>query len=416
MNRSGEGENTFLFREQLSNMARERLGVSQIAEMISLVVENGALSFGAGEPSADLFPKEPVRAAMKKAFAGDDIWGYYHEDFGDEGLREWLVARMRADGMLPDWVGAGDILLTNGGGEAVSLVTEALVDAGSVILVESPTYTETLLTFRKQGAVCVPVTSDDEGIVPEELERIASAQRARFLYTIPNFQNPSGRTTPLTRRERILDILRKHDMALLEDDPYHYLSYDGTPSTSYLRLAGEDRRVIHVNSFSKIIAPGLRTGWAVIPPALRDVFTSLRISAGLGRPLAIQQGIHEYLEGIDFEKRIGELCDEYRRRRAVMLAMIEKYLTPLGIRTNRPAGGFFIWAEGPRDMPGFDAGRFSKHAVTQHQIGIIPGSAFYPEGDDGGKRAFRLSFAKVPTDRMEEGMRRLYDAWQSYKG
>ena len=410
------GEDKFLFREQLSNMARERLGVSQIAEMISLVVENGALSFGAGEPSADLFPKEPVRAAMKEAFAGDDIWGYHHDDFGDEGLRGWIAERMRSGGMLPGWASADDILLTNGGGEAGSLVTEALVDAGSVILVESPTYTETLLTFRKQGAVCVPVPSDDDGIIPEELERVASAQRARFLYTIPNFQNPSGRTTPLARRERILEILRQHDMALLEDDPYHYLSYDGTPPTSYLKLAGDDRRVIHVNSFSKIVAPGLRTGWAVIPPALRDVFTSLRISAGLGRPLAIQRGIHAYLKGIDFEKRIGALCDEYRRRRAVMLEMIEKYLTPLGIRSNRPAGGFFIWAEGPQDRPDFDAARFSKHAVTQHQIGIIPGSAFYPEGSGGGRGAFRLSFAKVPTDRMEEGMRRLYDAWQSYQG
>ena len=411
----GGGSGEFLFREQLSNMARERLGVSQIAEMISLVVENDALSFGAGEPSADMFPKDPVRAAMSRAFESDDIWGYHHDDFGDEGLREWIVARMRADGMLPDWVTAADVLLTNGGGEAVSLVTEALVDAGSIVLVESPTYTETLLTFRKQGAVCVPVPSDDEGIIPEELERIAASQRARFLYTIPNFQNPSGRTTPLARRERILEILRAHGMALLEDDPYHYLSYDGRPPTSYLSLAGDDRRVIHCNSFSKIISPGLRTGWAVLPPSLRGILASLRISAGLGRPLAIQKGIHTYLEGIDFGERIGEICGEYRKRRGVMLEMIEKYLTPLGVRTNRPAGGFFIWGEAPQDARDFDGARFSKYAVQHHKIGIIPGCAFYPQGDEGGRRAFRLSFAKVPTDRMEEGMRRLYDAWKSYE-
>ena len=246
----------FMFREQLSAMARERLGESEIGEMISLVVENEAISFGAGEPSADMFPKEQMKEAVAQAFADPDVWGYYHENFGDEGLREWIVRRTASDDISPSWVGVENILLTNGGGEAMSLVTEALVDAGSLVLVESPTYTESLLTFRKQGAVCVSVPSDDDGIIPEELAKIASSRQARFLYTIPNFQNPSGRTTPLERRVRILEILREHDVAIVEDDPYHYLSYDGLPPTSYLKLAGDDKRVIHCNSFSKIVAPG----------------------------------------------------------------------------------------------------------------------------------------------------------------
>lgn len=406
---------TFAFREQLSTMARERLGISEIGEMTSLVVEHEAISFGAGEPSADMFPKEGIRAAMEKAFQDQEIWGYYHEDYGFTGLREWIVDRMRRDAMVPEWVDVDNILLTNGGGEAVSLITEALIDPGALILVESPTYTESLLTFRKQGAVCVPIASDDDGIIPEELERVARLRRARFLYTIPNFQNPSGRTTPLERRVRILEILREHGLALIEDDPYHYLSYDGVPPTSYLKLAGEDRRVIHCNSFSKIVAPGLRNGWAVIPPSLISVFTALRISAGLGRPLAIQKGILHYLEGVDFEERIRSLCGEYRQRRAVMLDMIAKYLTPLGIRTNIPAGGFFIWAQVPESTDAaFDVAAFSKHAVTREKIGIIPGSAFYPAGDEGGRRSFRLSFAKVSTDLVEEGMQRLTRAWQSY--
>lgn len=405
----------FAFREQLSTMARERLGISLIAEMISLVVENGAISFGAGEPSADMFPKDGMRAAMAEAFEDPEVWGYYHDDFGDRALRVWIAGRMKADGMSPDWVTPDDIILTNGGGEAVSLITEALIDPGALILVESPTYTESLLTFRKQGAVTVPVPSDNEGIIPEALERIASERRTRFLYTIPNFQNPSGRTTPTERREKILDIIREHDIALLEDDPYHYLSYDGAPPASYLKLAGDDRRVVHCNSFSKIIAPGLRTGWAVIPPALSPAITSLRISAGLGKPLAIQKGVSRYLNSIDFEGRIAELCDVYRERRTVMLSTIARYLTPLGVATNVPKGGFFIWAQLPAGIgKNFDAAAFSKFAVMEHKIGIIPGEAFYPAGDDGGRRSFRLSYAKVSPDAVEEGMRRLAEALQSY--
>ncbi|MDL2263124.1 PLP-dependent aminotransferase family protein [Synergistaceae bacterium OttesenSCG-928-I11] len=405
----------FMFRENLSAMARERLGESEIAEMITLVLENGAISFGAGEPSHDLFPKEGIREAFVDAFDDPDIWGYYHDSYGDTGLRAWIAERMGLDSMAPAWVAPEHVLLTNGGGEAVSLVSEALIDAGSVVLVESPTYTETLLTFRKQGAVCALVPSDDDGLIPEEMERILARLRARFLYTIPNFQNPSGRTSPVERRKKILEIARRHDLAIVEDDPYHYLSYDGAAPESYLRLAGDDKRVIHCNSFSKTLAPGLRVGWAIVPPALASVFEPLRVSAGLGRPALVQKAVHAYLGGIDFSMRIAGLCSEYKRRRDVMLEMIARHLSPLGIRTNVPKGGFFIWAQVPADTrEDFDSGAFAKHAVTAEKIGVIPGNAFYPEKTREGARAFRLSYAKIKTDDMEEGVARLARAWNAF--
>ncbi|MDR3280462.1 MAG: PLP-dependent aminotransferase family protein [Synergistaceae bacterium] len=402
----------FAFREQVSTMARERMGISEIGEMISLVLENGALSFGAGEPSADMFPKEQIRDAMTKAFGDSDVWGYHHDEFGLMELREWIAGRMSADDMLPAWADAANIIITNGGGEAMSLVTEALVDPGALVLVESPTYTESLLTFRKQGAVCVSIASDDDGIIPDELARVVSSRKARFLYTIPNFQNPSGRTTPLDRRLKILEILRDSDVALVEDDPYHYLSYDGCPLTSYIKLAGDDKRVIHCSSFSKIIAPGLRAGWAVIPDALIDIFCTLRISSGLGRPLAIQKGIWHYLSEVDFAGRVEALRAEYRGRRGVMLDSIEKHLTPLGIKTNRPAGGFFIWGNMPAGM---SARKFAHYAVKEEKIGIIPGTAFYPSGEEAsGDGSFRMSYAKVSSDSIDEGMTRLARAFRVF--
>lgn len=399
------------FREQISVMARERLESSSIGEIIEMAARFRALSFGAGEPSPELFPKDMIREAVAEAFEGQDVWGYYHDDFGYLPLREWIAERMIKDGMAPSWVKPEHILLTNGGGEGVSLVSEALIDPGSVVLVESPTYVESLLTFRKQGAICVPVPSDDEGIIPFELERIASAVRPRFLYTIPNFQNPSGRTIPEERRIQILDILRRLNLPMLEDDPYHYLSYDAAPPPCFLKLAGEDCRVVHCNSFSKTIAPGLRVGWLVVPPPLRNALHHLRVSAGLGRPTVIQAGVWRYLSRIDFPSRVKKLCDGYRERRDAMLDGIIRYLEPLGIRTSKPAGGFFVWCESPDSR---DIHSFARYAVEKHGIAIIPGQSFFPRGDKRGDWAFRLSYAKVPAEQVNEGMQRLARAWESF--
>ena len=405
----------FTFRQQLSAMARERLKFSGISEIIALVESNGALSFGAGEPPDEAFPRDAFRSAVERALSDGTIWAYYHDDLGDLDLRAWIAERMSRDDMAPDWVGPEDVVITHGAAGAISLAAEALIDEGAVVLVEGPTYSDSLLTFRRQGAICVPVPTDDEGILPEELERTPQLKEARFLYTIPNFQNPGGCTASLERRLRVLDILRRHDIAILEDDPYHYLGYDGPVPTSYLKLAGDDRRVIHCNSFSKIVAPGLRIGWAVVPPALRDVFLALCICDGLGPALLMQRAILHLMRTLDFEKHVEGLRRQYRNRRDTMLHLAEERLTPFGLRTNRPKGGFFIWGQGPDDMRGFNSAAFARYAVQHKGIGLIPGSVFFPDGDDSGDRAFRLSYARIPLDCMGEGMDRLARAWRTYR-
>jgi 2-aminoadipate transaminase len=301
----------FVFRDQLSVMAKERLEPSEIGEMIKLTIENDAISFTAGEPSPDIYPLDELKESFKDVFNETSLLAYYKDDFGLIELREWIADRMAVDGIAPEWVSKDNILLTNGAGEAIQLVSEALIDPGSIVLVESPTYTESLLTFRKQGAQCISVPSDDNGIVPEALEDVLSKRRVRFLYTIPNFQNPSGRTSPQERREEILRIVENYNVPILEDDPYHYLSYDRVPPDSYLKLAGEDKRVIHTNSFSKTVAPGMRCGWAVIPSSLIKQMNALRVSAGLTRAAIVQKGLVNYLKSIDFNERVNFLCDTY---------------------------------------------------------------------------------------------------------
>ena len=403
----------FNFKYQLSTMAKERLDPTEIGIMIKLAIKHNAISLTAGEPSADLYPTEELKNAFATMFDDLTLLGYAKEDYGLRELRDWITDRMRADGMIPDWVKSDNILLTNGAGEAIELVAETLIDPGCTVLVEAPTFTETLLTFRKQGANCVGVPSDDDGIIPEEFEKILRSRSVRFLYTIPNFQNPSGRTSPLERREAILAIARKYDVPIFEDDPYHYLSYDGEPPTTYIKLAGGDRRVLHSNSFSKLVAPGMRCGWLVVPDAIIPHLNAFRVSAGLTRPAILQKGLYTYLSSTDFIKRVEFLRSAYRERRDGMMRAIEKHLSPLCVRTNFPKGGFFIWGEA--DFID-DMAAFARFAVEHKKVGIIPGSAFYTIDEAKNDRhSFRLSFAKVAPETADEGLKRLAEAIREYK-
>lgn len=402
----------FTFRDQLSTMAKERLEPSEIGVMIKLAVEHEAISFAAGEPSPDIYPLEELKRAFATIFDDTSLLAYYKDDYGLIELREWIIERMSKDSMIPDWVTAKNILLTNGAGEAIELVAETLIDPGSLVLVEAPTFTETLLTFRKQGAQCIGVPSDDDGIIPEAMEAILKKRRARLLYTIPNFQNPSGRTSPLKRRLEILRLAEKYNLPIFEDDPYHYLHYDDTPPATYLKLAGGDQRVLHSNSFSKLVTPGIRVGWVVVPDAIVPHLNAFRVSAGLARPAIVQKGLVNYLRNINFEQRIADLQNVYRVRRDGMVSAVEKHLKPLGVKTNYPLGGFFMWGskDGVSDMTAF--GRF---AVENKKIAIIPGTAFYTQDEAGNALdSFRISFAKVNPETAAEGAARLAAAFTEY--
>jgi 2-aminoadipate transaminase len=317
---------------------------------------------------------------------------------------------MRADGLLPGWVRADDIMITCGSQEGISLAGEALIDPGSYVLVENPTYMEAMLSFRKQGAVCVGVPTDERGIVIESLEAILRSKNIRFLYSIPNFRNPSGETAAAERRAEVLDVLRKYGVPMLEDDPYHHLSYDaGTPPT-YIRLSGDDARVVYLGSFSKIVAPGIRCGWMVAPAPLMTRLSSLRVNACLDLPSVLQRGLLNFLSRFGVKEHIERLNSVYCRRRDGLISALDSRLSGVGFSHNRPGGGFFIWG----NVPGIpDMIDFARHAVTNEGIGVIPGSVFFAPGAEDNT-SIRLSFAKVDAARAEEGAARLARAIDSY--
>lgn len=394
-----------------STLARERLQPSLIGEMIKLVSKHKAISFTAGEPSAELFPLEELSASMQKAFSDPGLFGYYPQNEGLVELREWIVEWMRADGLLPEWVDAGHVLLTNGSQEGISLATEAFIDEGDLIALESPTYPEAILTFVKQGAGFVPVDTDKDGILPSSLESALAKTAVKFLYTIVSFQNPSGCTTTTERRRQILEICRRHDVVILEDDPYHYLRYDGTAPESYIRLAGKDDRVIFMGSFSKIVAPGVRCGWMVAPASVMPKLNFLRVSNEISLPAAMQYALFDFMKRRDLQTYFGHLQDVYRTRRDALVAALEKHLVPLGLEFDIPEGGFFLWGRIPglKDMIGF-----ARFAIETEKIGFIPGTIFFPEAGTG-LDTIRFSFAKVNPEMAEEGALRLARALQAFR-
>ena len=273
-------------KELLSHLSARarRLYDSDIQDMIELVHQNQALSFTAGEPSEDLLPLEKLRSSFAAAFdGGPEMLTYYHDSDGHEELRRWIASWMRKDGLIPSCLDWRQLMLTTGSHEGINITVEGLVDPGDAVAVEAPSYAEALLTFSKEGAVFFGLDMDSQGPLPKKLEILARGHHIKLLYTIPNYQNPSGTVTSPERRKEILDLAKKYDFLILEDDPYRHLYYDAPPPGSYLALPENDGRVIYLGSFSKLIAPGIRCGWMIASPELYEKFHQLRVTNDLNR-------------------------------------------------------------------------------------------------------------------------------------
>ncbi len=396
----------------LSDKVAHRLEPSLIGEMMMLVKELGAISFTAGEPSADLYPLEDLRESFDRAFDEASLFSYYPHNGGLRELRRWIADWMKSDGLAPRWLSEEEVLLTNGSQEGIHLLAEAFIAEGDSIIVESPTYPEALLTFRRQGARFLSVPVDRDGIIPEALEKVLrTSGPVKFIYTIVNFQNPSGYTTTDERKAKVLDLARRYGTVIVEDDPYRHLRYEGEPQGSYFALGGDEGRVLYLGSFSKIIVPGIRVGWLALPPALAGKMTELRVSCEISLPAITQYAVWDFMKGRDLPSYLERLHGVYRSRRDALAEALRNECGPLGLEIDVPEGGFFLWGKIPwiRDMVDF-----ARYAIREEKIGFIPGSIFFSDPKEGAGTA-RFSFAKVDGGLAREGARRLARALASYR-
>jgi 2-aminoadipate transaminase len=367
-----------------------RLNPSVIREILKLTESPGIVSLAGGLPAPESFPVEAVREATARVLADTPREALQYaasEGFGP--LREWVAAQMAAQGLR---AGADRVLITAGSQQGLDLVGKVLIDAGAPVAVEAPTYLGALQAFAPYEPRFVPVACDDGGPRPDAL---ADAADARFLYVLPNFQNPAGRTIDAARRAELAAQAARIGLPLVEDNPYGELWYDSPPPPPISALAGDG--AVYLGSFSKVLAPGLRLGYVVAPPALVPKLLQAKQAADLHTPGFNQRVAYEVLRDGLLERHLPQVRARYRAQRDAMADALQRHLPP-GCRWQRPAGGMFFWVELPE---GLDAGALLPQAVAAG-VAYVPGAPFYCR--DARPDTLRLSFVTVSPAQIERGV------------
>jgi 2-aminoadipate transaminase len=374
---------------------------SEIRALFAVTARPEIVSLAGGSPYVTALPLDAVGEMFGQLVAGRGSAALqYCTAQGDAGLREKICEVMSLEGIRahPD-----DVVVTVGSQQALDLITRIFIDPGDVVLAEAPSYVGALGAFAAYQADVVHVPMDDQGLIPEALrEAIAAAgaagRRVKFLYTVPNFQNPAGVTLAAGRRHEILDICRAAGLLVIEDNPYGLLGFEGEPMRA-LR-ADDPQGVVYLGSFSKTFAPGLRVGWAAAPPAVRDKLVLAAESAVLCHSSLAQMAVREYLGTQGWREQIKDFRELYRRRRDAALEALSAQM-PDGCEWTRPAGGFYVWLKLP---DGINAKAMLPRAVSS-RVAYVPGTGFYADGSGAGH--IRLSYCFPEPERIREGVRRL---------
>ncbi|MBE4718354.1 PLP-dependent aminotransferase family protein [Pseudarthrobacter sp. AB1] len=386
-----------LFSERAANIKQ-----SAVRDVFDISMRPGLVSLAGGSPYLQSLPLERLAATAASIIADEGLTALqYGGGQGTEELRTQVCEVMAAEGILDAL--PQNIVITAGSQSAQDVAVKVFCNPGDVVLVENPTYVGALNTFEAYQVEVATVEMDDDGLVPELLEaRIAALQTAgkniKFLYTIPNFNNPSGITLAEKRRQRVVDICRNANILVLEDNPYGLLRYDGKPLQP-LRAANPDD-VIYMGSFSKIFAPGLRIGWALVPEHLQRRYYLASESVTLCPPTLNQMLVSAYLRDYDWKGQIETYRELYAGRCTAMLAALDEHM-PAGTSWTSPEGGFFVWVTLPE---GVDTYPLLQKAIDAGVV-FIPGAAFTPS--DAPSNKLRLAFSAVPSDAIKEGVRRL---------
>lgn len=388
-----QGSSSPNFDRYLSGRA-SGLQSSVIREILKITERAEVISFAGGLPAPATFPVDEMRAAFDRVLIerGREALQYSTTE-GYAPLREWVAARVGTDAapVSPD-----NVMIVSGSQQGLDLLSKVLVDPGDRVLVETPTYLGALQAFSMFSPQFVAVASDAEGLLPDALSE--SMRGAKFLYCLPNFQNPTGRLLPLARRQALVERARELDLLILEDDPYGALSYDGDTPASIRSLAPE--RTVYMGSFSKVLAPGLRIGYVIAPPALRAKLVQAKQATDLHTATLSQQAVFEVVKDGFLDAHIPTIRALYRDQCEAMLAALAHHM-PEGVSWNRPRGGMFLWVELPR---GVDATAVLVRAV-ENNVAFVPGAPFYAA--DPVRESLRLAFVTVPPPRIEEGVARL---------
>lgn len=401
----------------VSSAAREILKITQQPDVIS---------FAGGLPAPEAFPIDAIQAAVCRLLESRGVQALqYSTTEGFPPLRKFIVEKMSRYGVVAT---EDNVLVTTGSQQALDLIGKILLDPGDVVLCEAPSYLGALQAFRSYQAQFATVPIDDDGVRVDEIESILKLHKIKIIYALPNFQNPAGTTISLDRREKLVALADAYGAALVEDDPYGELRYEGDHLTPLLvldkKLAikrgglgnGFDRgNVIYTSTFSKTLAPGLRLGWIVAPREVVEKLVQAKQGTDLHTSTFDQMLAYEIVRQEGFlVNHVRMIRTMYLERRDAMLKAMQKYF-PANVRWTNPKGGLFLWVTLPY---GIETGKLIGQAV-EAKVAFVPGAAFYPErkalyrrnGEDQqlpvGHNTMRLNFSNASTSMIDEGIKRL---------
>ena len=370
-----------------------KMNPSVIREILKVTEKPGIISLAGGLPSPKTFPIQEFAQACASVLAHDGQSALqYAASEGYPALREAVAS------WLPWDVDPAQVLITTGSQQGLDLVAKVLADTGSRVLVETPTYLGALQAFTPMEPQVAAVASDDEGVVVDELPaKVGSgADKARFLYVLPNFQNPTGRTMSEARRAALVEKAAALDLPLIEDNPYGDLWFDQPPPAPL--TARNPEGCIYLGSFSKVLAPGLRLGYVVAPKAVFPKLLQAKQAADLHTPGFNQRMVAEVLKGGFLDRHVPTIRALYKQQRDAMLAALEREMAGLGVHWNSPQGGMFLWLRLPE---GLDATALLPQAVERN-VAFVPGAAFY--ADQADARTLRQSFVTASAAQIDTGI------------
>jgi 2-aminoadipate transaminase len=386
-------ENPTPIQWQFSERAQQ-LQSSVIREILKVTVRPEVISFAGGLPSPATFPVERMRAAFDTVLSNQGTVALqYGPSDGYGPLREWVAGSLSTNGakILPE-----QVLMVSGSQQGLDLLGKVLIDEGSKVLVETPSYLGALQAFSVYGPEFVSVPTDDAGLLPDEVAKVG--QGARLLYALPNFQNPTGRTLSLERRVALVETCARMGLPLIEDDPYGALSYRGEPLPKMLTM--NPNGVIYMGSFSKVLTPGIRLGYVVAPVLLIRKLEQAKQAADLHTAQLTQMVVHEVVKDGFLNEHIPPIRKLYADQCEAMLAALTEFF-PKSVTWTRPEGGMFIWVTLPKHI---DSMKLLDEAIAQH-VAFVPGAPFYANAPE--RNTLRLSFVTVSPEKIREGVERL---------